>query len=453
VRCGLACAIALLILAPAATGAPPTVSATATPAAGAAPLQVSFTASGEAVAYHWEFGDGSSAEGREVEHTYAAGRWSATLTARSAGGETASQMVAVTAYGLTLAGPNPARYGRRIVFRGAVVPAERGLDVALVGPSGRKVVGTKTRADGSYAVRTRIKHPGSYTATSERASSAPLDIRVVPRVVATLAGNRARGGLYFFNARIVPSDAGVLAVRIDRGGEVLIDRTFGARVRIKLDTKHLGTYRIRVEVVPSGLYAGIVRVLRADVVLPRLGLGSQGPAVPQLSGRLRALHYAAPSTTRFDARMLDAVYAFQKVNDLPRTGVVDARFWHALGNPRIAIPRYARPADHLEVNKGRQVLFVVRAARVALIVPISTAGVPGTYTPVGRFAIYRKVVGFDPSPLGTLYDPMYFTGGYAIHGNPSVPPYPASHGCVRVPMWVATQLYRTNSYGEAVYVY
>ena len=61
--------------------------------------------------------------------------------------------------------------------------------------------------------------------------------------------------------------------------------------------------------------------------------------------------------------------------------------------------------------------------------------------------------GFDPSPLGTLWDPMYFTGGYAVHGNPSVPPYPASHGCVRVPMWIASLLYETNDYGETVYVY
>ena len=98
-------------------------------------------------------------------------------------------------------------------------------------------------------------------------------------------------------------------------------------------------------------------------------------------------------------------------------------------------------------------LYVVRGSHVALIVPVSTAGLPGRFTPTGRFAIYRKVNGFDPSPLGTLYDPMYFTGGYAIHGNPSVPPYPASHGCVRVPMWIAPRLYETNPYGETVYVY
>ena len=141
------------------------------------------------------------------------------------------------------------------------------------------------------------------------------------------------------------------------------------------------------------------------------------------------------------------------MNGLPRTGVVDNRFWRALSSPRAAHPRFARPQAHLEVNKGLQVLYVVRSGGVALIVPISTAGLPGAYTPVGRFAVYRKVVGFDPSPLGTLYDPLYFTGGYAIHGNPSVPPYPASHGCVRVPMWVAPYLYRTIPYGETVYVY
>jgi lipoprotein-anchoring transpeptidase ErfK/SrfK len=34
-----------------------------------------------------------------------------------------------------------------------------------------------------------------------------------------------------------------------------------------------------------------------------------------------------------------------------------------------------------------------------------------------------------------------------------VPPYPASHGCVRVPMWIAPYLFQTNGYGETVYVY
>jgi PKD repeat protein len=452
VRWGLACAAAFLILVPAAAGATPLVVIQATPAAGAAPLHVTFTAAGDAASYHWDFGDGSSADGQTVEHTYAAGHWTATLTTRSVDGTAATQTAVVTAYGLTLEGPSPARYGRRIVFRGAIVPAERGLYVSLVGPHG-KIGGARTLGNGRYAVAARIKLPGEYVATSERAQSAPRTLHIVPKLVARLSGSGARDSRYVFTARLVPAGAGALAVNIVRGQDVVVDRTFTGHLQIKLDTHRLTSYRIRTEVIPSEGYAGTVRVLHANVVLPRLALGGHGAAVSQLGAQLQRLHYAAPSGGTFDSRMLDAVYAFQKVHGLPRTGVVDARFWRALSNPRLAIPRFAQPAGHIEVNKGAQVLYVVRGSRVALIVPISTAGVAGTFTPVGRFAVYRKVVGFDPSPLGTLYDPLYFTGGYAIHGNPSVPPYPASHGCVRIPMWVAPLLYRTIPYGETVYVY
>jgi PKD repeat protein len=452
VRWGLACAVVLLILVPAATGATPQVSIQATPTTGAAPLHVSFAATGDAASYHWDFGDGVSGDGQTAEHTYAAGRWTVTLTARSGAGETASQTAVVTASGLTLTGPNPARYNRRVVFRGALVPAERGVGIALVGPRG-KIAGTKTLADGRYSIKAKVKLPGQYVATSDRAQSAQLALRVVPKLVTGLTGSGTRDSRFFFTARLVPAGAGTLAVAIARGQDVLVDRSFTGPVRIKLDTRRLASYRIRTELMPAEGYAGTVRVLRANVVLPRLALGARGTSVAQLGGQLRRLHYAAPSGGTFDGRMLDAVYAFQKVHGLPRTGVVDARFWRALSNPRVPVPRFAQPATHLEVNKGLQVLYVVRGSRVSLILPISTAGISGTFTPVGRFAVYRKVVGFDPSPLGTLFDPLYFTGGYAIHGNPSVPPYPASHGCVRVPMWLAPLLYGTVPYGEIVYVY
>jgi PKD repeat protein len=452
VRCGLVCALALLTFVPAAAGAAPTFSIEATPVTGEAPLHVTFTARGDEAAYHWEFGDGTSADGQGVEHTYAAGRWTASATARSANGESTTQSVAVTAYGLTLTASNPARYGRRTLFRGAVIPAERGLSVALMGPKG-KVAQARTSANGSYALRAPIRLPGEYFVTSEHGSTPPVALRVVPKLVTRFAGSGARGTRYFFTARLVPANAGVLAVKVSRGSSVLVDRSFERAVRLRLDTRRLASYRIRVAVLPTEGYAGTVRLLRARVVLPRLGFGARGVTVIQLGRGLRSLRYAAPASAIFDARMLDAVYAFQKVQGLPRTGVVDARFWRALGAGRIPRPRYASPADHIEVNKGRQVLYLVRRGRVVLIVPISTAGIAGTYTPVGRFSVYRKVGGFDPSPLGTLYDPMYFTGGYAIHGNPSVPPYPASHGCVRVPMWVAPYLYATTPYGQTVYVY
>jgi lipoprotein-anchoring transpeptidase ErfK/SrfK len=176
--------------------------------------------------------------------------------------------------------------------------------------------------------------------------------------------------------------------------------------------------------------------------------------VTELARRLAALHYVVPSfSSTFGDDFVQSVYAFQKVQGLERTGSVDAAFWTKLENPRIPAPRYSEPADHIEVDKTHQVLYIVRDGKIALISPVSTAGIAGYYTPEGRFAIYRKVTGYDPSPLGVLLDPMYFVGGYAIHGNPSVPPYPASHGCVRVPNFVIYRLFGSEPYGEVVYVY
>jgi lipoprotein-anchoring transpeptidase ErfK/SrfK len=176
--------------------------------------------------------------------------------------------------------------------------------------------------------------------------------------------------------------------------------------------------------------------------------------VVELERRLAGLHYALPGVdASFGSETTDALLAFQKVQGLPRTGVADESVWRTLAHPRVPVPRYRGDALHVEIDKPHQVLYVVRAGNVEKIVPVSTAGLPGRFTPEGRFAVYRKVGGWDPSPLGLLYDPLYFTGGYAIHGNPSVPPYPASHGCVRVPMWISPILYDELDYGTPVDVY
>jgi lipoprotein-anchoring transpeptidase ErfK/SrfK len=58
-------------------------------------------------------------------------------------------------------------------------------------------------------------------------------------------------------------------------------------------------------------------------------------------------------------------------------------------------------------------------------------GVVVAHTPVGEFKVQRSIDGVRNAPLGSLWRPLYFDGGWAIHGNPHVPAYPASHGCVR----------------------
>jgi N-acetylmuramoyl-L-alanine amidase len=456
VRLALGSAVLLLALGSAAAAAPPAVSITASATEGAAPLHTVLTANGDAATFHWDFGDGSSADGASVAHDYAGGRFTARLTATSGSGETSTAQVVVTSYGVAVSAqktPLARRYAVRSSVSGRVLPAEAGRRVTLVGPGGGSMGQARSTASGGFVIRTRVRIPGTYTLRSDRGAATQVPVVVTPRLDTKLAGSGARGSRYELRARLFPAAAGKLDVTVDRGNRRVLERTTGATARIRLDTRQLWTYRIGVSVVSNTGYTPVTRRLTARVVLPRLSFGARGAAVAQLASQLRALHYAAPVSATFDGELLDAVYAFEKVQNLPRTGTVDPAFWQRLNNPYRPAPRYAQPADHIEVNKPRQVLYLVRGGRVALIVPVSTAGLPGKFTPVGRFSIYRKVNGFDPSPLGTLYDPMYFTGGYAIHGNPSVPPFPASHGCVRVPMWIAPRLYETNPYGETVYVY
>jgi lipoprotein-anchoring transpeptidase ErfK/SrfK len=75
------------------------------------------------------------------------------------------------------------------------------------------------------------------------------------------------------------------------------------------------------------------------------------------------------------------------------------------------------------------------------------------YTPRGRFRIYAKMSGWRKSPLGLLYYPNYFSDGLAIHGNPSVPQSPQSHGCIRIPMSAAVEMSRQMPVGMIVLIY
>ncbi len=51
-----------------------------------------------------------------------------------------------------------------------------------------------------------------------------------------------------------------------------------------------------------------------------------------------------------------------------------------------------------------------------------------------------------------MWNPYYFNGGIAVHGLASVPSYPASHGCARIPMDIAEYFPTLVTKGEAIYV-
>ncbi len=179
----------------------------------------------------------------------------------------------------------------------------------------------------------------------------------------------------------------------------------------------------------------------AAAAAPVLRPGSKGKAVLAAQKRLAALGYwhGKPDGVYGPATM-HAVTALQKVAGLARDGVLGPRTARALAAG--VRPKAASTRGHVvEIDLARQVLLVVRNGKVNYVLDASTGS--GKYytvngvrkhavTPKGSYRVFRGVDGWDPGPLGKLYRPRYFNGGIAVHGYPSVPPYPASHGCVRV---------------------
>jgi peptidoglycan hydrolase-like protein with peptidoglycan-binding domain len=354
---------------------------------------------------------------------------------------------------LTLEGPKTTRFGHTVDFAGRLVPAVPGRQVRLY--SGRAfVAATGVRKDGTYLFKVQVGRPGPFRAVTMGAFSRPVSVRVVPVLHAQVVGRRIAGEPLAVGVRLEPPAAGRIRVRVLRDGRQTYGGVFRREARVRLGTTSLQPFRVAVETLPAPGYARASRGLSIALRAPTLSYGSTGPLVLQVLRRLGSLGYVVPSPrTTFDGDVLQSVYAFEKAQGLERAGVADPSFWQRLAHPRPLEPRHRFPARHIEVDKTRQILLLVRDGKVALVVPVSTAGISGYYTPEGTFAIYRKVPGYDPSPLGVLYKPMYFTGGYALHGNPSVPPYPASHGCVRMPNFVIERLYDTEPYGETVIVY
>jgi peptidoglycan hydrolase-like protein with peptidoglycan-binding domain len=164
---------------------------------------------------------------------------------------------------------------------------------------------------------------------------------------------------------------------------------------------------------------------------PTLRQGSSGPEVLALEQRLSGLGYWVDTVDgSFGSGTHHAVVALQKAAGIGRDGVVGPITWATLDAG--TRPAARTTSGHvIEVDLTRQLLLVVDDGAVREVHDTSTGRVAGT-TPAGTWTITRQVDGYRYAPLGVLYRPKYFYGGVAIHGYPSVPASPASHGCVRV---------------------
>ncbi|PRX43299.1 putative peptidoglycan binding protein [Prauserella shujinwangii] len=187
--------------------------------------------------------------------------------------------------------------------------------------------------------------------------------------------------------------------------------------------------------------------------------GARTPAEPFEVGAvqhtLRGLGYQVREVSGVvDDETRHAVVAFQKVQGLPRTGVLDPDTLAALEDPAVPRPRSAGRGFHVEVDLTTQVAYTVVDGEVRRIYDASTGREPAKRTPVGEFTVRYQIDGMRYAPLGPLYRPSYITDtGIALHGGEPVEPWPASNGCVRLTDPSVDELFGKLRPGTTVVVY
>lgn len=303
---------------------------------------------------------------------------------------------------------------------------------------------TKTSPSHQIAVTPRVRLQVAHAVPA--LSRAPITGTVGPAVRGDVELQRRNGGHWktFITLPV-------------RHGRFHTSQTFGSLGRVKLRAVRPSdelrrTARSRVAIV--------------QVVHREIKEGDQGADVRAVQRRLRALHYDVGAVNgHFGFDLMHAVTAFQKVQGLSDDGVVGPKVWSALSRPkRLQLRHPISGQTAVEVNLAKQVILIAKNGKIWRIIDASTAG--GYYftdssgqqekavTPTGHFSVQYKVDHWVHSRLGYLYRPSYFNdSGYAIHGETAVPPYPASHGCVRMTVPAMDRYYSTFYVGESVWIY
>lgn len=201
-----------------------------------------------------------------------------------------------------------------------------------------------------------------------------------------------------------------------------------------------------------------------------LKVGSRGEAVLTLQKRLAGLRYEVGAVDGvYGQQTWQGVMAFQKYAKLKRTGTYTLETQKALHMAKLPEGFYPeRGVPRIEIDLQRQVLLFFDEQGLDRVIAVSTGSnrkyceiskksgkqVCGVArTPRGKFRIQYRISGWRESDLGKLYNPLYFDGGYAIHGSPLVPAYNVSHGCVRISIATSIWFYDTIKNGTPVIVF
>ena len=389
----------------------------------------------------------------------------ATLTATPAAGPSATQSPSQLGDDPTPAPPTIAWslapttvvYGATITAQGTVAPATDGQTVT-VAVDGATVATVVTDASGVFSATFAATVGGTVTATlGDGTVGPPLTLLVAPKVTIK-AGAALPWGVTKLSVSVLPASyAGRVTATVYHHGKkvaVAAGRPVAGTLVLKLHTPGVGKFSVSVATAAApGLVAAPLLKTTLNAPWHRVAVGSKGRYAHILLARLVALRFRVPGiSSSISVAAGDSIVAFQKAYGLPRTYAFGADDWRKLDVARLIKARYKSPKTHIEIDKTRQILMVVKGGKPYGIIAVST-GATGN-TPVGRFHILRKAPATS-TWLGSaiLWRTMDFYGNFAMHGYPEVPPYPASHGCVREPMWVADWTYRHSWVGETVYVH
>ena len=294
----------------------------------------------------------------------------------------------------------------------------------------------------------------------------------VPEPVAGKASLSVHGGLATKKARyFAPSQEVVVrgVVKPAVRGEVLTMYAIRGKKSSKQVRRKVGRggrYEFRFKVGNAGAVRLVVKHRASDtqrkfrtrsetiqVVNWQAGAGSSGVKVLLLQRGLLRLGFATPVTGSFDGLTANAVNVFRKTNGLGRDGYATTSVYGMVlrgqGAFKLRYPTSGTHGKHVEFDWSRQVLVLADRGKPYRAYHVSS-GKPSTPTVFGSFRFYRKEPGTNSH--GMVHS-SYFIGGYAIHGYASVPNYPASHGCLRVPIPNALSIYNWIDIGDPIYAY
>jgi hypothetical protein len=235
----------------------------------------------------------------------------------------------------------------------------------------------------------------------------------------------------------------VLRVRPSKNGK------FG-EFHTRIASRSAGAVNVEVTHARTDQQQGFHTSRRYSVLSEDAHFGSVGHFVQLIQQRLHALHIYIPQTGVYDTGTGLALDAYHRLLGWGHSETLDSKTvsWLLNGWGEFKV-RYPSQGKHVEGDLSHQLLALINGSKVYRIYPISS-GKPSTPTILGTFHVYSKVPGYLPDGM---YYSNFFIRGYAMHGYDPAPDYPASHGCMRLPIRDAISVYDWVAIGDTVDTY